>query len=81
MQWIADYCMLALQTDDEIAASRCIEEHLARRFPSECDARTHYKRAMCGLHVAGGASGQSLEACMADPDFMGRTVRHGGVGG
>ena len=26
IQWIADYCLLKMQTDDEIAVSDCIEE-------------------------------------------------------
>lgn len=81
VQWIADYCLLALQTDDEIAAADCIGEHLARRFPSACAAKAHYKRAMCGRLAAGGAPGKSIEDCVADPEFMGRAVRGGGLGG
>lgn len=81
IQWIADYCMLVLQTDDEIAASGCIEENLSRRFPSACVAKAHYQRAMCGLFVAAESTEKSIDECVSDPDFMGRTVLRGGVGG
>lgn len=80
IQWIADYCMLEAQTDDEIAVSDCIAEHLATKFNDDCAAKMHFKRAMCGGPGQGGAPRTSVDACVADPEFMGRTVRHGGVG-
>jgi len=80
MQWIADYCMLEAQTDDEIAVSDCIAAHLAMKFTDDCAAMMHFKRTMCGAPGQGGAPRASIEACVADPEFMGRTVRHGGVG-
>jgi len=81
IQWLADYCMLKMQTDDEIAVSDCIEENRKTAFPTECAAKIHYKRAMCGLFVAGGDSEKAMKKCVLDPHFMGRTVQHGGVGG
>lgn len=80
IQWIADYCMLEAQTDDEIAVSDCIAQQLATTFTDDCAARMHFKRAMCRLSGAGAAPRTSVDACVADADFMGRTVRHGGVG-
>jgi hypothetical protein len=80
IQWIADYCMLEAQTDDEIAVSDCIAQQLTTTFTDDCAARMHFKRAMCRLSGGGGAPRTSVDACVADPDFMGRTVRHGGVG-
>lgn len=78
--WIADDCMARLETDDEIAASDCIAGQLRRHFPEACAAKRHYKRSMCRRAKAGGAV-DSVERCLADPAFMGRTVRNRGVGG
>lgn len=80
IQWAADYCMLKLETDDEIAAAECIGEQSKAAFPSECAAKIHFKRAMCGLVIAGDVSRGTVEQCVRDPAFMGRTVRNGGVG-
>lgn len=81
IQWIADYCMLTLETDDEIAASACIEEQLQRRFPTTCAGNTHYKKLMCERMIGNGTRGGSVEHCVGDPAFKGRTVERGGVGG
>lgn len=81
IQWIADFCMLKMQTDDEIAVSDCIGEHLKVKFPDDCVASLHFKRALCSLWLTSGGSEETLEQCVADPSAMGRTVRHGGVGG
>lgn len=80
VQWIADYCMQTLQTDDEIAASDCIGQQLARPFADDCAARQHYKAELCAQAVAG-EGGRSVADCLADPDFLGPTMRNGGVGG
>ena len=79
--WIADYCMSKLETDDEIAASSCIGKELKRKFRSDCAAKLHYKRAMCGLVIDGKQRGDNLESCVADKSFVGTTVRNRGVGG
>jgi hypothetical protein len=81
IHWIADWCMLTLQTDDEIAASDCIAQQRARRFASACAAKTHFKREMCRVMRAGDASAVAIDQCVADPAVVGRTVRNGGVGG
>lgn len=76
LHWAADYCMRTLETDDEIAASDCIAVQRKREFPSACAAKRHFKRALCALDA-----GRDVERCIADPGFMGMTVRRGGVGG
>lgn len=81
IHWIADYCMAKLQTDDEIAASACIEAASRMAFPDECAARRHYKRALCEMVIANGARSGSVEKCLDDPGFVGPTVEHQGVGG
>lgn len=81
MHWIADYCMATLGTDDEIAASGCIDRERAVAFASACSAKIHYKRAMCELAVQRDAWPGSVASCVADSTFVGPTVRNGGVGG
>jgi hypothetical protein len=76
IHWIADYCMARLGTDDEIPAMDCIMEENKKVHADACAAKRHYKRELCRL-----VDKEKLERCLADPDFMGRTVRNGGVGG
>jgi hypothetical protein len=80
VQWIADYCMSKLETDDEIAASDCIAKELQGKRGSACAAKQHFKRTLCELAVAR-AHVSSVEQCVADRSFAGSTVRQGGVGG
>ncbi|MBH9551895.1 hypothetical protein [Inhella gelatinilytica] len=75
--WRADFCMWKVGTDDIIAAQPCLEREEKVSFRSSCTAKQHYKRKICGLNVLNG--GPSIEKCMADPGFMGPTVRNGGA--
>lgn len=81
IHWIADYCMLTLETDDEIAASACMEREGRRRFRSDCAASTFFKRRMCEVTIRSGTRAGTVGQCVRDPAFQGRTVRLGGVGG
>lgn len=81
IHWIADYCMASLETDDEIAAGECIGRETRRSFKTACAANTHYKKALCELSISRGHRPGSLERCLADRRFIGRTVRNRGVGG
>jgi hypothetical protein len=81
VQWVADWCMATLQTDDEIAASDCIALHPVSSFASACAAKVHFKLELCRLSGAPQAAPEALQACVDDPRVMGRTVREGGVGG
>ena len=80
IHWIADFCMAEIGTDDEIAAMDCISRELRRPFPDDCSARRYYKRALCAGAVSRQAVAGTLESCLEDKDFMGSTVRNGGVG-
>jgi hypothetical protein len=80
VQWIADYCMLKIETDDEIAASGCIEGEMKRSFPSACASNVHFKRTMCELMVRAGTRSGTVEQCVRDPSFKGRTIENNGVG-
>lgn len=81
IQWIADYCMASLETDDEIAAGECISGHLKRKFADDCAAKKQFKLEMCRLARKRGQRHDSLAACIADARFAGSTVRNEGVGG
>ena len=81
IHWIADYCMATLQTDDEIPASQCISAEDKIVFRNACTAKLHFKRALCEMVVKAGTRAGTVDACVADETFAGRTVRNGGVGG
>jgi hypothetical protein len=80
IHWIADVCMARIGTDDEIAASGCISREIPRAPKNACDAKKHYKRALCTIAVENGVFRGRLEQCIDEPRFSGVTVRKGGVG-
>jgi hypothetical protein len=80
VQWIADVCMARIGTDDEIAASDCIAREIPRAPKNACQAKRHYKRALCTIAVANEVFRGPVEKCVGDPGFSGITVRNGGVG-
>lgn len=80
IQWIADYCMLKMETDDEIAVSGCIEEETRATFPNACASNTHFKGRMCEQMIRNGTRAGTVDQCVKDPAFKGRTVEAGGVG-
>jgi hypothetical protein len=73
--------MSKLETDDEIAASSCIDVELARVFMSDCEAKLYYKKTMCQLAISRNQIQDDINNCLADKEFKGSTVRKGGVGG
>ena len=80
IHWVMDYCMARLQTDDEIAASDCIGQEWSRRRTGDaCQTKRWAKAAMCRLARQRGHV-RDLARCIADPSYVGSTVRGGGVG-
>lgn len=79
VQWIADYCMASIETDDVAAATPCIREESRAHFDSACGAKQHYKRELCKLLIDGGSVPGPIDRCVNDPAFRGRTVERGGV--
>lgn len=77
--WQADFCMAQAGTDDVIAAGPCLQSQAAVRFRSACAGKRHYKSRMCELAIANGSRADSVEACVADPEFVGVVVRNGGA--
>lgn len=80
VRWVADYCMLKMETDDEIAVSGCIEEERKARFANDCASNLHLKKRMCELMIRNGTRAGSFDLCVNDPAFKGRIVEAGGVG-
>ena len=78
IQWIADYCMLKMETDDEIAVSGCIEKERKRKFPNACASNIHFKKRMCERMIRNGTRAGTSARCVKDPAFKGRTVEAGG---
>ena len=81
VHWVVDYCMLKMETDDEIAVSGCIEKERKRRFANACASNTHFKKRMCERMIRNGTRAGTAMRCVKDPSFKGRTVKAGGVGG
>ena len=77
--WRADFCMASIGTDDIIAAGQCLEEESKVLFRSDCTGKLSYKRRMCEQAQAYSPNPRPVEACVADPDFVGPTVRNGGA--
>jgi catechol 2,3-dioxygenase-like lactoylglutathione lyase family enzyme len=75
VQWRAGYCMLQMETDDEIAVSDCMEREGKRGFRNACASNMRFKRRMCALTVQNGTRAGTIEQCVKDPNFKGRTVQ------
>src|SRR5436190_1643482 len=43
-QWMADYCLAAVQTDDLVAAQPCMDHERKRHHGEECATRREYKQ-------------------------------------
>lgn len=79
IQWLADYCMALLQTDDEVAAGDCIQREWSRRGADACAAKRWAKAGLCRIARQRGDV-DSVEHCIADRAFAGPAVKAGGVG-
>lgn len=75
IKWQADYCLLATQTDDLVAAQPCMDRESHTRYGEECARRRHFKRAWCQGVVANGSLRRSLAECIADPEQGGAIVK------
>jgi hypothetical protein len=77
IQWQADFCMAAMQTDDVVAADECMRIESRTWHGEQCARKRHYKQEWCRELVTSGAMPRSLAECIADPEAAGRTVRGG----
>lgn len=74
IQWVTSYCMLKMETDDEIAVSGCIEEERKVHFTNDCASNLHFKERMCKLMIRNGTRAGTLYLCVNDPTFKRRNV-------
>ena len=74
-QWVADYCLAAVQTDDLVAAQPCIDHERNRHHGEECAMRREYKQDWCRLVVRNGARAGSFAECIGDPHAAGAIVK------
>jgi hypothetical protein len=81
VQWMADYCMAAGETDDIESVAPCIEQSLALHFKNACAAKRHFKQKLCETLLPYSTRHGSVAQCMKDPDFSGNTVKNNGSGG
>jgi hypothetical protein len=75
IQWQADYCMMAMQTDDLIAADRCMDIESRTYHGEECARRRYFKQEWCRGVVDNGSLPRTLAECIADPEAGGHTVQ------
>lgn len=78
-QWLADYCLLKIETDDLIAAQDCMDAESKNAFSSECEQKRYYKKLMCHLSITKGVYVGTEQSCIDDPSFMGNVVRNNGL--
>jgi hypothetical protein len=77
IQWQGDYCLMAMQTDDLIAAEPCMRIESKRWYGEECARRRHFKQEWCRGVVDNGSMARSLAECIADPSVGGSIVKEG----
>ena len=74
VQWVADYCIASIESDDKVTAAWCIREESRTRFHSACGAKQYYKRELCKLRIDSGSVAGPIDRCAGDPAFVGSTV-------
>ena len=79
IHWQADACLFESETDDIIAAQPCMDRGATLRFADACAEKRFYKQRLCEGMVAASLRAGTVAECVADPAFVGRTVRDGGV--
>jgi len=77
IQWQGDYCLMAMQTDDLVAADDCMRIESRRWYGEECARRRHFKQEWCRGVVDNGSMPRTLAECIADPSVGGRIVKDG----
>ena len=79
IQWQGDYCLMAMQTDDIVAAEPCMRVESKTWHGEECARRRYFKQEWCRGIVDNGSSTRSLAECIADPEAAGSIVQGGGA--
>ena len=75
IQWQGDYCLMAMQTDDLVAAEPCMRVESKRWHGEECARRRYFKQEWCRGVVDNGSMARTLAECIADPESAGTIVQ------
>ena len=75
IQWQGDYCLMAMQTDDIVAADDCMRIESRTFHGEECARRRYFKQEWCRGVVDNGSLPRTLAECIADPAAGGATVQ------
>ncbi len=79
VQWLTDYCMYTLDTDDVPEIEACMRDDAKNEYADECAAKIKYKRKMCKIAIDEEQISMSLQECLLDESFMGSTVKNIGI--
>ena len=74
IQWQGDYCLMAMQTDDIVAAEPCMRIESKTWHGEECARRRFFKQEWCRGVVDNGSMQRSLAECIANPESAGTIV-------
>lgn len=80
IQWLADYCMYQLDTDDVLEIEACMNDDAKNDYQDDCAAKIKYKRKMCKIAIEEEEIDMRVQECLNDESFMGATVKKGGIG-
>jgi len=78
IQWLTDYCMYKLETDDILEIDACMNDDAKNNYKDDCFAKIKYKRKMCKIAIEEEWIKNTVQGCLTDQSFMGSTVKHSG---
>jgi len=78
IQWIADYCMHEVGSDDLLdeKVQSCLEKNRAYTLEDTCENKITYKMTICGIIAARGEYKGKAELCFNDVEFIPATVKN-----
>ncbi len=80
IQWLTDYCMYILDTDDVLEIQTCMDDDGKNDYEDDCAAKIKYKRKMCKIAIEEEQITMRVQECLNDESFMGPTVKDSGIG-
>lgn len=78
IQWIADYCMYEVESDDLLdeKVQICLEQNRGYTVEDTCENKKDYKMKICILLAARGDYNGNAEICFNDMEFIPATVKN-----
>ncbi len=80
VDWLRDYCMYQLDTDDMVEIEACMNNDVKNDYKDECAAKIKYKRKMCKIAIEEEWIKGTVQDCFRDDAFMGSTVKNSAIG-